>query len=309
MRYQVPLLAAMLAALFLSGCGDGLSSVPGSAASGGPASSGSTAPAQEPAGSDSSSSAPGSSSSASASYQFTLPSHGWVDGSSLPTDPDTLQGAVDQADWSWFDDAVVIGDSVTLKLKNYVVAQRQSDPDFFGKGQFLASGSLGSGNALWEVSDQSVHPTFQGEKLPLEQSVPKTGAKKVYLMLGVNDVAVYGIDGSIENYKTLLDLIQEADPEVEFYIQSATPICQGAEKGALTNATLEEYNQKLEEMCRERDLHFIDVARVLRDGEGFLPREYCSDPDGMGIHLTDPACRMWLGYLLEDAKLLQQPQA
>ena len=56
-------------------------------------------------------------------------------------------------------------------------------PEYFGEGQFLTSGSLGSGNALWEVSDKSVHPAFQGEKMLLEESVPLTGAKKIYMML------------------------------------------------------------------------------------------------------------------------------
>ena len=96
-----------------------------------------------------------------------------------------------------------------------------------------------------------------------------------------------------------------AAPEVEFYIQSATPICEGAERGALTNENLKVYNQMLVEMCQELGLRFVDVASVLRDENGYLPREYCSDPDGMGIHLTDLACQLWLGYLMEDAALSQ----
>ena len=218
---------------------------------------------------------------------------------------DELIALAGQGEWSWFDDAVMIGDSVTLKLKNFVAQQRHDDPGYFGGGQFLSSGSLGSGNALWEVSDKSVHPSFRGEKLLLEQSIPMTGAKKVYLMLGVNDIAVYGLEGSVENYKTLLSRIKTAAPEVEIYIQSATPICEGAERGGLTNENLEIYNQLLVEMCQELDLRFVDVASVLRDENGYLPREYCSDPDGMGIHLTDAACQLWLGYLMEDAALRQ----
>lgn len=221
-----------------------------------------------------------------------------------PGDPGPAAGSeqllalVEEADWSVFDGAVMIGDSVSLKLKNFVVQQRKNNPGFFGTAQFLTSGSLGSGNALWEVSSKSVHPTFQGTKMPLDQSVPLTGAKTAYLMLGVNDVAVYGVEGSIENYQTLLDTIQAAAPEIQFCIQSATPICRGAEVGDLNNETLSLYNEKLAEMCESRGIRFLDVAAVLRDEEGYLPREYCSDPDGMGIHLTDKACRLWLGCLL-----------
>jgi len=203
--------------------------------------------------------------------------------------------------WSWFDDAVMIGDSVSLKLKNHVTKTRQTDPEYFGQGQFLTSGSLGSGNALWEVSDKSVHPAYQGEKMLLEESIPLTGAKKVYMMLGTNDIAVYGIEGAVENYGALLDKIAAAVPDAEFYIQSATPICEGAEVGALTNENLEAYNLKLAEMCQSRGVRFVDVASVMRDENGYLPRNYCSDPDGMGIHLTDEGCLVWLEYLLADA--------
>ena len=139
----------------------------------------------------------------------------------------------------------------------------------------------------------------------LEESIPLTGAKKIYLMLGINDIALYGLDASIENYKLLMDRILEVVPDAQFYIQSATPICEGAEKGGLTNENLEKYNQMLKGMCEERGLRFVDVASVMRDENGFLPREYCSDPDGMGIHLMDEACKLWLGYLVEDAKQMK----
>lgn len=223
-------------------------------------------------------------------------------GSGTTVYEESLLAACDSADWSWFDDAVFIGDSVSFKLQNYVAAQRKNDPGFFGGAQFLTSLSLGSGNALWEVSDKSVHPAYRGEKMRLEKSVPLTGAKKVYMMLGMNDIAVYGINGAVENYCKLMDLILENAPGVEFYIQSVTPICQGRERGSPNNANLVRYNAALEQMCRERGIHFVDVAQVMRDASGCLPRQYCVDPDEMGIHVTDLACRVWLGYLSKDAQ-------
>ena len=224
---------------------------------------------------------------------------------STPETPDQTESpaAQDNVEWGWFDDAVFIGDSVSLKLKNYVTKQRQSDPNFMGGAQFLTSGSLGSANALWEVSEKSVHPNFQGEKMLLEESVPLTGAKKIYIMLGTNDIAVYGIDSSVENMSALLDRILAATPDAAVYVQSATPICEGAEKKQLNNDNLEIYNEKLAQLCQEKGYTFVNVASVLRDENGFLPREYCSDPDGMGIHFTDVACELWIDYLRSDAAI------
>lgn len=210
---------------------------------------------------------------------------------------ETIGQKQSQAAWSWFDDAVFIGDSVSLKLNYYVTKQRRSDSGYMGTAQFLTSGSLGSGNALWEVSSQSVHPTYQGKKMKLEESVPLTGAKKVYIMLGMNDVGMYGPEKSAANLETLLDKIQAKAPGVTFYVQSATPMYKGAEKKALNNTTLTEYNRLVKELCIRRGWHYVDVASVLQDGEGYLPAAYCSDPQGMGIHFTDTACQVWINYL------------
>lgn len=307
MQRKVVFMAVLAAAAFLTGCGQTPETSPN------PTRSESTVSASGPAASSdsgqtepASSSGPGQSGTPVSTPSSDVPAEpeqtSAGSGSGTAIDEESLLAVCDSADWSWFDDAVLIGDSVSYRLQNYVIARRKSDPGFFGGAQFLTSISLGSGNALWEVSDKSVHPTYQGEKLRLEKSVPLTGAKKVYMMLGMNDIAVYGIDGAVENYCKLMDLILENAPDVEFYIQSATPICQGRERGSLNNENLARYNAALEEMCQERGIRFVDVAQVLRDVDGCLPRKYCSDPDDMGIHVTELACRVWLGYLSKDAQ-------
>ena len=310
MRYKIALMAALAVAVLLTGCeqtpvsspnpaqSELATSAPDPVSSSGLDQSEPTTSTSEPASSpDPSQAEPTASASPPASGVPEEPSRTPA-GSGTTINEESLLAACDSADWSWFDDAVFIGDSVSFGLQNYVIAQRKNDPGFFGGAQFLTSLSLGSGNALWEVSDQSVHPTYRGEKMRLEQSVPLTGAKKVYMMLGINDIAVYGIDGAVKNYGKLMDLILENAPYVEFYIQSATPICRSGEVGSLTNENLVRYNAALEQLCQERSIHFVDVAQALRDANGYLPREYCSDPDDMGIHVTGLACQVWLGYLV-----------
>ena len=68
---------------------------------------------------------------------------------------------------------------LSLKLKYYVTNQRKSsDPNLLGKAQFLTSGSLGSANALWDVSDQSVHPSYNNAKMRIEDAVAKWALKR-----------------------------------------------------------------------------------------------------------------------------------
>ncbi len=199
-------------------------------------------------------------------------------------------------DDTYFDDVVFIGDSISLKLYYYVLGKRQSDSDFLGDAEFLTASSLSAANALWEVSDESVHPSYQGEKRTLEESVALTGKKKVYLLLGINDISNYDADTCIENYQLLIDLIKEKSPGCEIYIQSVTPKIRKAQEG-VTNQEIFEYNLRLFRMCLEEGYHYVDVAHVLRDARGYLPDDYCSDPDTMGMHFTDEACEVWIDYL------------
>ena len=75
---------------------------------------------------------------------------------------------------SWFDDAVFVGDSVTLKLSYY------ADNGSLGKAEFLCAGSLGYGAALQDIdADGNVHPTYEGEKYTVDDGVQMLGSKKI----------------------------------------------------------------------------------------------------------------------------------
>lgn len=201
----------------------------------------------------------------------------------------------------YFDRTVFIGDSISLKLYQYVKQQRQNVPGFMGKAQFLVAGSLGSGNALWEISKESVHPSYRGKKMLLEDSVHEIAPEKVYIMLGVNDVTLYGTEGAVENMRTLIRRILDKTPGVEIYVQSATPkVAKVTSKPS--NQSIFEYDLKLYQMCMEEGWNFVDVASVMRNEQGYLFDEYCSDAQTMGMHFTNEACQVWVDYLMTHAK-------
>jgi hypothetical protein len=197
-------------------------------------------------------------------------------------------------DGSYFDDAVFVGDSVSLKLEYY-----ESAVDKLGTAQFLTAGSLGSGNALWEISEESVHPSYNGEKMLLKDSVALTGAKKLYIMLGMNDLGVYGVEDTVANYVTLLESILSETPDLTIYVESMTPLTSTSTiiGDSLNNDNVRLYNQKMAETCQAKGWYFVDVASVMYDSDGNLNRDYCSDPDDMGVHFTEAGCEAWIQYL------------
>ncbi len=202
---------------------------------------------------------------------------------------------------SYFDDAVFVGDSITLALYYYVKDLRNQGTQCLGEAKFLTAGSMGSGNALEPVGKESVHPSYQGTKMRVEDAVALMDAKKVYIMLGMNDVAYYGIDKSIENMCALIGLILERQPEAEIFVQSATPRLSIMTTKP-TNRMLFEYDLKLYRACVENGWYFVDVAYAMRDGDGNLIDKYCSDPESMGMHFSEAGCAVWIEYLETHAK-------
>ena len=214
------------------------------------------------------------------------------------TEPTTLSAVVPEsarADASYFDDVVFIGDSISEGLSNCEAAE-----DKMGGAQFLTSVSLSATNALWEVSSRSVHPRYRGEKMKVERAVALSGATKVYLMLGMNDIIAVGVDKAAANFEKLCDAILTNAPDVELFVESVTPLAgEGKTSGehTLNNATISQYNALLETMCLNRGWHYLNVAEALRGADGYLRTDLCSDPNGMGMLLTFGGCEAWIDYL------------
>lgn len=201
-------------------------------------------------------------------------------------------------DASYFDDAAFIGDSVTMRLQIHALSNKSA----LGNANFFTIGNFSAYDALKPVSSDSIHPSYQGKKMTAEECVAACGAKKVYIMLGMNDISDFrgGTDVAIDRYTTLIKRILEKNPGVTIYVQSMTPTLAVSTvhvKG-ITNERIKEYNSKIVKMCGENGWNFINVASVMYDSTGeVLKTEYCSDPDGMALHLNDSAAKVWVEYL------------
>lgn len=196
-------------------------------------------------------------------------------------------------DASYFDDAVFVGDSVSLRLQYYC-----SSNGALGNTTFLCSGSLSATNALWEVSSESVHPSYQGKKMLIEDGVAACGAKKVYIMLGMNNIS-FGVNNATGDMVTLIDRILEKSPDVAIIVQAVTPMTSTStiRSKSLNNDEIDTYNAAMRDICEERGWYFLDVNTIFKDDTNNLKTAYCSDADHMGIHFTTAAAEIWVDYL------------
>ena len=204
-------------------------------------------------------------------------------------DPVQAAPAQQVVDSSFFDDAVFIGDSISLKLSYYAASSGE-----LGKAKFLVVGSYGVGNAVYD----GLELTYQGQSYKnVEDALAATGAKKLFIMLGMNDIARkdFGyVDGAITNWGKLLDLLKSTCPDMTVYIQSMTPVWTGGEKGGLNNKRVNEYNEKLKAFAQNNGYKFIDIAPYMKDSTGGLATRFCSD---QYVHLTDEGAKTWIKVL------------
>lgn len=203
---------------------------------------------------------------------------------------------------SYFDDVVFIGDSVMQGIQEYVQNKRRTEPNYFGKAQFLDVGGMSVRNALWEVSDESRHPTVDGVMMSLEDAVATNeNARKVYIMLGANDILLTDTEKFLENYQNVIQLIKEKSPQVEFYIMSVTP---GTYHDDIEpkNSDVFERNLALIEWSAKYGYEYLDLAHFIRDEDGNLPTEWCVDADNKGRHFNELAIEVTAEFLYTHTK-------
>ena len=199
---------------------------------------------------------------------------------------------------AYFKDSVFIGDSVTLSLKNYVTKQRNNNFDCLSNAEFLCSGSMSYYNAtLGPDHKDAIHPKYKGETVLVEDGVKLIGAKRAFIMLGMNDYCLFPFDEDIENAETLINRIIEKNPDIEIYVQSVTPVTASKEHGKFNNENIDEFNVCLSEMCEKNGWTYLDINQNLKDENNCLNDDYCSDPESQGIHLKQEACEIWVNYL------------
>lgn len=197
---------------------------------------------------------------------------------------------------AYFDNSVMVGDSIMLGFRNYAMRRPGT---WLSRIQFLAAGSYSTSHALEPVTQKSIHPMYDGQKRQIWESIALMGGKKVFLLFGMNDLNISGIEGTCENYKTIVANIKALSPDAEIHLISMTYVLRGKAKNKLNNDNIRAYNEALRGLAADNGWGYVDLAPHLADEGGDLAAIYCSDEF---VHQTPEAYDVWCGVLREYAK-------
>ena len=187
---------------------------------------------------------------------------------------------------SYFDDAAFIGDSRTQGLQLYTglpnatfyATQGLMVDTFFSK-KFVKAG---------------------GGKITIPDAMKNQTFKKVYIMLGVNELGWAYEKVFIQKYGEVVDKVKELQPDAKIYVQSILPVTKAKSDGdaIYNNTKISRYNELIEQMCREKGVTYLHVA----DAEGLDNGALTAGSATVGVHLNREYCYKWLDYLKTHTK-------
>ena len=202
------------------------------------------------------------------------------------------QPSCGQVDLSYFSDAALLGDSLTVGFSDYSI----------NLGGALICGYTGVGpDAI--VNRSAVKSPTRGQEVALDV-LAAAQPRKLYILLGTNTLTTLGAsDRFLAYYGQMLDMLREAlGEDCVIYVQSIPPVrpSAAAEKPGLASDVLRGVNEQLAQMAASKGCVYLDLWEALADGEGNL-KEMLAAPDG--VHLSaGNGYGAWVTYLRNHAK-------
>jgi len=191
----------------------------------------------------------------------------------------------DRVTSKYFNDAVFIGDSISVGIKLYEVMQ---NTDVFAS----------VGISLENIFTNKAVKLEDGSKVTIFEALDDKPYNKAYIMLGANSL-MSSHEELIKQYGRVIDEVRNrVGDDCIVYIQSVLPVYeelfhQKYPHNTVTNADIESFNVLLAKLSDQKNVHYLDVASVIKDENGSLPPKYTSD----GLHIGSELYIKWFDYL------------
>lgn len=187
-----------------------------------------------------------------------------------------------QLEESWFDDALFIGDSRTVGMKNYYK---------LGKAQYFTNIGM---NIYSVFAQMDKHPVYG--HIFLEDLLQKETFGKIYIGIGLNECN-YEYEYIREGFDKLVKMIKEYQPDCKIILQSIMMCSEKTAKGNwyFDQENLGNINAIIESFADGETVFYIDSNEWIVDEKGYLPADMTHD----GIHLYGTGYEEWAHWIVE----------
>lgn len=182
-------------------------------------------------------------------------------------------------DESYFDDALFIGDSRTVGLRDYTDLSEHAD--------FYCETSL----TIYKVLEED----FKGLGT-ISEALAARDYGKIYIMVGINELGRGTTENYMEKYTEVIDTLHELEPEAKIFIQGVMRVSgkKNSEDAIFNNSNIIARNNAVATLADNENIFYIDVNEVVCDEEGNLNADYTFDQ----IHLLGVYNDLWKQFLL-----------
>lgn len=191
-----------------------------------------------------------------------------------------------QVEDDYFDDAVFIGDSRTRSLQLYANLENTT---------FLAD----TGLTIYSVLDKKLTPSTMTTKTTVTDYLTDHQFKKIYLMLGINEIGTGTAESFCRYYGEVLETLRELEPDAIIYLQAILHVSESKDKEHpyINNAAIVERNEALQSLVDNEHIFWLDSNPAICDENGYLIDSYTFD----GVHLQAKYVYLWTDYLKQHA--------
>ena len=184
----------------------------------------------------------------------------------------------------YFSDAVFIGDSRTVGMFEYGGLEETA--------AFYAS----TGLTVYKMFDSEIVPVpGEKKKITVEEALQANSFKKIYLMIGINEMGTGTVESFIEKYREVVAHLQELQPDAIIYLQGIIKVTEerSAQGDYINNEGIVARNEGIAGIADNEKIFYLDVNPLVCDESGGMIPDYTFD----GVHLKARYIGIWKDYL------------
>lgn len=198
------------------------------------------------------------------------------------TAPQSPSGTVGE---DYFKDALFIGDSRTVGLYQY---SNIKDATYFAD----------TGMQVFNVMNKELDVPGKG-RTNLENLLKNNSFKKIYIMLGINELGYPSYNSIVSKYSEILGTIKSLCPDAIIYVQANLHVTKSKSDGddIYNNANIDRLNSALSGLADNQKIFYIDVNVLFDDENHALDPQYSAD----GSHPLGKYYMTWGDWLYTQA--------
>ncbi|WP_346670310.1 GDSL-type esterase/lipase family protein [uncultured Subdoligranulum sp.] len=185
---------------------------------------------------------------------------------------DTSLGAIltdNSADDSYITSSLFVGDRTATSLQK---DGRITLDQFAGKEDLKISNFL---------KESCVAFQDDANTYTIPQAIAKMKARRVYVMIGSNDVdGSVTVDEFMNDYKQAMQNIKNSYSYADLIACAIPPVTQDSENAAQTQTYIDQFNQSIAAACEEMGYKYLNLAEILKNDKGYAEESYVDTSSG-----------------------------